>query len=375
MKRLFLIAVVVATMFSCAADKGYTIKGQFADCNSDSVWLIVNPDDDAITANILASAPCVDGKFVLTGKIEIPVMGVITTVRPVLSEEEEPEGAQHCELIVEPGELVMTIGSDSELRGSKLYLVNGTKANDALCNLKKSSFELGLELEKLRGEDGGVAVTDDFMAIYNAYQENIKTSLMDNLDNMYGLVILESLDSPDDPESTREFLDRFPDNLKQTSNWKRLDESVSNRMRLGVGKPYLDFTQNDPEGNPVKASDIISKPGTRYVLIDFWASWCGPCMGELPSLRDAYDRFSPIGFEIIGVSLDREREDWLTAIKNENMNWIHVSDLNYWSNEVARQYNINSIPANFLVDCETGIVVAKGLRGAELGRKLADLLR
>lgn len=374
MKRIFLLVAIVAAVCSCSADKSYTIKGQFADCNSDSVWLIESPDYDAITANILASAPCVDGKFVLTGKIDIPVVGVITTVRPVLSEE-VPEGAQQCELIVEPGELIMTIGSDSELMGKKLYLVNGTKANDALCNLNKSSFELGQELEKLRNEDGAVAVTNDIIAIYDAYQENIKSSLMDNLDNMFGLIILERLDSPDDPESTRIFLDRFPDNLKQTSYWKRINESVENRMKIGVGKPYLDFTQNDPDGNPVKASDIISKPGTRYVLIDFWASWCGPCMGELPSLRDAYNRFSPIGFEIIGVSLDQVREDWLAAIKDENMNWVHVSDLKYWNNEVARQYNIQSIPANYLVDCETGLIVAKGLRGAELGRRLADLLR
>lgn len=374
MKRFVLIAAAVAAMYGCTADNSYSIKGQFADCNSDSVWLFENPDDDAITANILASAPCIDGKFVLTGKIEIPVMGVITTVRPVLNEE-VPEGAQHCELIVEPGELVMTIGSESELRGNKLYLVSGTKANDALYNLKKSSFELGLELEKLRNEDGAVAVTEDILAIYNAYQENMKSSLKDNLDNMYGLIVLESLDSPDDPESTKIFLDRFPDNLKKTSLWKSINETVETRMKLGVGKPYLDFTQNDPDGNPVKASDIISKLGTRYVLIDFWASWCGPCMSELPYLKDAYNAYSPKGFEIIGVSLDREREPWLEAIKENEMNWIHVSDVQYWSNEVARQYNINSIPANFLVDCETGIVVAKGLRGAELGRRLADLLK
>lgn len=129
----------------------------------------------------------------------------------------------------------------------------------------------------------------------------------------------------------------------------------------------VELTSSNFEAEAVKSE----KP----VLIDFWASWCGPCMGELPYMRDAYNMYSSRGFEIIGVSLDQERESWLNAVKEEKMNWIHVSDLNYWSNEVARQYNVQSIPTNYLIDCKTGLIVDKNLRGNALARKLADLLR
>lgn len=97
-------------------------------------------------------------------------------------------------------------------------------------------------------------------------------------------------------------------------------------------------------------------------------------MGELPYMKDAYAKYAPKGFQILGVSLDREREAWVNAVRNNEMNWIHVSDLNYWQNEVARQYNINSVPSNFLIDCSTGCIVAKDLRGEELAEKLAELL-
>ena len=366
MRRLFLIAAVVATLYSCTADKGYSIKGQFIGCKSDSVWLWEEPDENTVVPVILASAPCVDGNFSFKGETDVPVLALITDFRPV-NVDDAPDDFQHCEVVVEPGQMVMSAVFDS------LYVMNGTKANDAMAVTRKKVYELRNLVQEIMANGG--AVTDEYVAMVDDYQESLKSSLKDNLDNLYGLILLEGLDSPDDPESTKTFLEKFPDNLKKTSNWKRLNERVENRMKLGVGKPYLDFTQNDPDGNPVTASKVMSDPKNRYVLIDFWASWCGPCMSELPYLKQAYNMYSPMGFEIIGVSLDREREPWLETIKNEEMNWIHVSDVQYWSNEVARLYNIQSIPANYLVDCKTGLVVAKGLRGAELGRRLADLLR
>lgn len=351
MKKLVLIVAALAAICSCTADKKYTVKGQFKDCKSDSVWLV-----ESKSGNVLASAPVNEGGFVLSGEIDFPVMARITTSRFGIG--------QTCDLVVEPGDMEMAVEHDS------LYLMGGTKANEGISNLKKTVFEIN---ERIKANDG--AADNSIIAMIEDYENSLKSSLKDNLDNFFGLILVQSLADPEDPESTRIFLDKFPENLKKTQEWQELNENVEKLMSFGVGKPYLDFTQNDADGNPVTASNVIAESRTRYVLIDFWASWCGPCMSELPYLKEAYAQYSPKGFEIIGVSLDQERESWIDAIKENEMNWIHVSDLNYWNNEVARLYNINSIPANFLVDCETGIILAKGLRGNALVRKLADLLK
>jgi len=353
MKKTLFAIVAAAVVCGCSGsnDGKYTIKGRFMDCRSDSVWLF-----DAENGGVLASAPCSDGSFELSGKIDVPVMGKISSSQFGIG--------QACEVVVEPGELVMTTIADS------LYVIKGSKANDNICQLKESMFEL---TEKLKETDG--RVTEEIMPMIEAYEESFKTGLKDNLDNYFGIICLQSLDRPDDPESTKIFLDRFSDKMKKTSAWKNLNESVENRMKLGVGKPYLDFTQNDADGNPVKASAVMVQSKNRYVLIDFWASWCGPCMGEVSYLRDAYNRYSSRGFEIIGVSLDQDRDSWLDAVRDEKMNWIHVSDLKYWNNEVAELYNIHSIPSNFLIDCRTGLIVDKNLRGNALIRKLAELFR
>jgi thiol-disulfide isomerase/thioredoxin len=133
----------------------------------------------------------------------------------------------------------------------------------------------------------------------------------------------------------------------------------------------MEFTQNDTLGNPVSLSSFKGK----YVLVDFWASWCGPCRAENPNVVKTYQKFQNKNFTILSVSLDRpgQKERWLKAIHDDGLTWTHVSDLKFWDNAVAKQYGIRAIPQNLLLD-PSGKIIAKNLRGEELAEKLGAVL-
>jgi len=145
-----------------------------------------------------------------------------------------------------------------------------------------------------------------------------------------------------------------------------IEKSVQTASIGKVGTVIPEFKQNDENGKSVSISSLRGK----YVLIDFWASWCGPCRAENPNVVKAYNAFKSKGFTILGVSLDQDKAKWIDAIKKDGLTWTHVSDLKFWNNAVAQQFGIQSIPANFLID-RNGVIIAKDLRGADLERFLA----
>jgi len=172
------------------------------------------------------------------------------------------------------------------------------------------------------------------------------------------------------PEEIKANLQLLNPSLQNTEYGNILKELVSTMERVAVGKKAPDFALKDPEGNVVKLSDRLGK---GYLLVDFWASWCGPCRKENPNVVKVYSEYKDKGFDVFGVSLDASKEPWLKAIEKDHLTWTHVSDLQFWNNAAAKLYGIRSIPSNLLLD-KDGVIIAKNLRGEELEAKLAELL-
>lgn len=172
-------------------------------------------------------------------------------------------------------------------------------------------------------------------------------------------------------EEKQQTLKLFSEKLPDGANYRQLAAEAEVLAPVAVGKKFTDFTMQNPDGKDIKVSDIVAK--NKYTLIDFWASWCGPCRTEMPYVLETYDKYHSQGFEVVGVSLDNKHEAWIKAIEDLALPWPQMSDLKGWQCEGAAIYKVRAIPANILVD-QQGIIRARDLRGLKLTQKINELL-
>lgn len=197
----------------------------------------------------------------------------------------------------------------------------------------------------------------------------IKEFLKDNGDQVAALAALTHLSPEKDFELFDEVLNELQPKLENNPIYTKLKKQISNLAQTQVGAEAPDISMAGVDGEPIKLSSFRGK----YVLIDFWASWCKPCRIENPNVVRMYNEYKDKDFEIYGVSLDEERNKWLQAIEQDGIKWVQVSDLKGWNNEAAQTYNVNSIPETVLLSPE-GEIIARGLRGRDLEEKLKELL-
>ena len=350
MKKSFIIAAAALALCSCAKNK-YVVEGSIEGLTG-TVYMF---DEQQ---NIVDSTAVNNGAFLFSGQVDTVGMRYLTDSRI------DAPSTFSAMLILEPGTIV--IGEDTVTPNRKT--AKGTISNDAMSAYNESANAL---IQEFRNE----ATSDERReAIEKEFEQLSASTVEANRDNYFGAMILAQQLAYE--LSGQEILDaiaKFSPTLQQTAILTKLKTNAEQKMRTEVGQPYIDIVQNNADGQPVTLKSVIDNPANKYTLVDFWASWCGPCMGEVPVLTKTYGEFHDKGFEIYGVSFDKDREQWLAAVADNKMNWIHVSDLNGFDNPAAKDYSIQGIPSNFLIDAQ-GKIVAKNLRGEELYEKVSELL-
>lgn len=230
------------------------------------------------------------------------------------------------------------------------------EAFDAAQKSNNSNEIIRIKQDYQRLQDSAVRYTRNFIV-------NSKNSV---LSPYYALLYF---DQPGEEVFMKSVFENLTSGVQQSFFGEKLGELVAFHSKTAVGSMAPDFIQNDMNGNPISLSSLRGK----YVLLDFWASWCDPCRKENPNIVNAYKNFKDKGFDILGVSLDKDGAAWAKAIAEDKLAWHHVSDLKFWENEAAALYGVRSIPASFLLDPE-GKIIAKDLRGDALEAKLKELM-
>lgn len=374
MKKIIVLLITASFFIACnkLADNEFVIKGT-AEGIDNGKFIILETQDENMSLKSIDTTVVMDGKFEFKGNSVEPELHFLQV--------ENIQGK--VVFVLESGEINITILKDS-INKSK---IGGTFNNEQFSNYNSGQIKIQKKMTDYRNANKEKMETamqandtvtvntlrDGFLNLKEEEKNYNFTFCEDNPKAFICVLMIQSMLYQPDADLVRieKIYNNLDKSVKETKPGKSIAEMIGNSSAAEVGKQAPEFSAPNPEGKIVSLKESLGK----VTIIDFWASWCGPCRKENPNVVALYNEFHDKGLNIIGVSLDKEGDEtkWKDAITADKLTWAQVSNLQYWNEPIAKKYNVKSIPAVFILDA-SGKIVAKDLRGEELKAKVIELL-
>ena len=358
--RKLLLSIVAAsmTLAACNAQSGYKVTGTVEGM----------PDGKAIIATVngstldtLAKADVKNGSFEFTGNVSEPTGAYIMVIgqRGAI-----PFMLENANITISAGQAGLTVtGSEGQKIYDQFMAINATAQQEAM--------KLQQEYQAANGDQAKIqAIQEAYAKLMTMFQAKETELIKANPDSYVSAFVIASGMGQMEYEQLKERYNLLGEKAKAGAQGKAIAAQIAKLESTAIGQIAPNFTITTPEGESISLYDIKGK----VKLIDFWASWCGPCRGENPHVVEIYKEYHPKGLEIFGVSLDNNKEAWVKAIADDGLVWKHGSDLKGWQSAPAQLYSVTGIPHTVLLD-ENNKIIAKNLRGDELKQKIAELLK
>jgi len=362
-----IVAFLLLSQVACTTDtNSYTLSGSADGLADGSKVIIYSLKDNRtnVIDTLFIKSGSFSGSFTKTAEPSMYFMVVNNSSIPYFPESED---------------LKATIYKDS----IQASFVTGNLQNDSYREFAINSRKVTKLRTEISDSYRAAKKVNDGVLIKKLQQQNVivtknevafkKNFAKENPNSIFALLLVSEMLSQKqlNAREASDLVANFSPKIASTSIAKEITDAAQNLKNSDVGGKAPAFTANTPKGGKLSLKDAMGE----YTIIDFWASWCGPCRRENPNVVRVYNKYHDKGLNIISVSLDKagQKDRWIKAIKKDKMDWFHVSNLQFWQDPIAKQYGVRSIPATFLLD-KNGIIIAKNLRGNALDAKVGSLL-